>query len=191
MIRNLYPIQRRYGASASLRGFLLTVFICMMAVAPALAQVTTSAISGHVSDGKLPIPDAVVTVLHEPTGQHYYVFTNQLGNYVINNILVGGPYTVRVERLNYKTAIIHDVTAPLAETVIVDAELERTSERIDEVTIVGDGEQSTMNVNRSGVGIHLNSSKHRIIRVNTNAQCCPQFIFIRGNKSVQFGNHIA
>ncbi len=159
MIRNLYPIQRRYGASASLRGFLLTVFICMMAVAPALAQVTTSAISGHVSDGKLPIPDAVVTVLHEPTGQHYYVFTNQLGNYVINNILVGGPYTVRVERLNYKTAIIHDVTAPLAETVIVDAELERTSERIDEVTIVGDGEHSTMNVNRSGVGIHLNSSK--------------------------------
>ncbi len=159
MIRNLYPIQRRYGASASLRGFLLTVFICMMAVAPALAQVTTSAISGHVSDGKLPIPDAVVTVLHEPTGQHYYVFTNQLGNYVINNILVGGPYTVRVERLNYKTAIIHDVTAPLAETVVVDAELERTSERIDEVTIVGDGEHSTMNVNRSGVGIHLNSSK--------------------------------
>ena len=159
MIRNLYPIPRRNGASASLRGFLLTVFICMMAVAPALAQVTTSAISGHVSDGKLPIPDAVVTVLHEPTGQHYYVFTNQLGNYVINNILVGGPYTVRVERLNYKTAIIHDVTAPLAETVIVDAELERTSERIDEVTIVGDGEHSTMNVNRSGVGIHLNSSK--------------------------------
>ena len=84
MIRNLYPIPRRNGASASLRGFLLTVFICMMAVAPALAQVTTSAISGHVSDGKLPIPDAVVTVLHEPTGQHYYVFTNQLGNYVIN-----------------------------------------------------------------------------------------------------------
>ena len=159
MIRNLYPIPRRNGASASLRGFLLTVFICMMAVAPALAQVTTSAISGHVSDGKLPIPDAVVTVLHEPTGQHYYVFTNQLGNYVINNILVGGPYTVRVERLNYKTAIIHDVTAPLAETVVVDAELERTSERIDEVTIVGDGEYSSMNVNRSGVGIYLKGDK--------------------------------
>ena len=159
MIRNLYPIPRRNGASASLRRFLLTVFICMMAIAPALAQVTTSAISGHVSDGKSPIPDAVVTVLHEPTGQHYYVFTNQLGNYVINNILVGGPYTVRVERLNYKTAIIHDVTAPLGETVVVDAELERTSERIDEVTIVDDGEYSSMNVNRSGVGIYLKGDK--------------------------------
>jgi hypothetical protein len=134
----------------------LLILICGMTVS---AQVTTSAISGHVSDGKNPIADAVVTVLHEPTGHHYYTFTNSNGNYVINDILVGGPYTVRVERLNYKSVIVHDVMAPLAETMVVNAELERTPNRIDEVNILGDGEYSPMNVNRSGVGVYIGGSK--------------------------------
>lgn len=85
------------------------------------AQHTTSAISGNVSDGKTPIQEAVVTIVHEPTGTHYYVFTNKQGNYVINNILVGGPYTVRVERLNYKSLVVQGVEAPIGETVVVDA----------------------------------------------------------------------
>lgn len=159
MVHNLLPFQVKKNASTSLRGFILTVFISMMAVVTAFAQITTSAISGHVSDGKEPIADAVVTVVHEPTGQRYYVFTNQTGNYVINDIFVGGPYTVRIERLNFKSDIISDVMAPLGETVVVDAVLERTAKRIDEVYIISDGENSNMNVNRSGVGIYLNSDK--------------------------------
>jgi len=137
----------------------LTALFCLLGSLPLTAQVTTSAISGYVSDGKNPIPEAVVTAVHEPTGQHYYVFTNQKGIYVINNILVGGPYTVRIERLNHKTVLIHNVEAPLGETVMVDAELVPTATTIDEVNIISDGENSTMNVNRSGVGVLLSSSK--------------------------------
>ncbi|MBQ3734008.1 MAG: TonB-dependent receptor [Bacteroidales bacterium] len=159
MVHLLLPFKARKNTLTLFRGVILAVFISMMAVATAFAQVTTSSISGHVSDGKEPIAEAVVTVVHEPTGQHYYVFTSQNGYYVINNILVGGPYTVRVERLNYKSAVINEVLAPLAETVVVDAVLERTTERIDEVYILSDGEYSPMNVNRSGVGIYLGSSK--------------------------------
>lgn len=62
-----------------------------------------------------------MTIVHEPTGTHYYVFTNKQGKYVINNILVGGPYTVRVERLNYKSLVVQGVEAPIGETVVVDA----------------------------------------------------------------------
>lgn len=137
---------------------LLLALFCLMPNLMLTAQITTAAISGNVSDGNEPIPEAVVTVIHMPTGQHYYVFSNEKGNYVINNILAGGPYIVRVERLNYKTAIIHDIEAPLGETVIVDAVLERTTKRILEVNIFGDGEHSSMNINRSGIGIHLNST---------------------------------
>ena len=141
----------------------LTALFCLLTVLPLSAQITTSAISGNVSDGKNPIADAVVTVVHDPTGTHYYVFSNQKGNYVINNILVGGPYTVRVERLNYKTAVVHDVEAPIGETVVVNVELERTSQRIEEVTIFGDGEKSSMNINRSGTGILLNSNEIEMV----------------------------
>ena len=120
MIQNILLSFRRNMLFSVLSGVLLTILLCLSAISPVLAQTTTSTIIGHISDGKNPIPDAVVTVVHEPTGQHYYVFTNQRGNYVINNILVGGPYTVRVERLNHKTALIHNVEAPLGETVVVD-----------------------------------------------------------------------
>lgn len=140
----------------NLKVLIVTLF-CLFPTLILTAQITTSSISGNVSDGKNPIQEAVVTVVHVPTGQHYYVFTNQRGNYIINNILVGGPYTVRIERLNYKTVIIQDIVAPLGETVVVDAVLEHTSKRIDEVVIFGDGEYSSMNINRSGIGIHLDS----------------------------------
>ena len=137
---------------------LLLALFCLMPTLILTAQITTSAISGNVSDSKGPIQEAVVTVVHMPTGKHYYVFTNEKGNYVINNVLAGGPYIVRVERLNYKTAIFSDVDAPLGETAVVNALLERTSKRIEEVYIFGDGENSPMNINHSGIGIHLNST---------------------------------
>lgn len=136
---------------------LLVVLFCLVPTLMLTAQITTASISGNVSDGKEPIPEAVVTILHVPTGQHYYAFTNQRGNYIINNILSGGPYTVRIERLNYKTIIINDVEAPLGETVVVDAVLEQSAKKIEEVVIFGDGENSSMNINRVGIGIHLNS----------------------------------
>ena len=137
---------------------LLLALFCLLPTMMLTAQITTSAISGNVSDSKGPIQEAVVTAVHMPTGKHYYVFTNEKGNYVINNVLAGGPYIVRVERLNYKTAIFSDVDAPLGETAVVNAFLERTSKRIEEVYIFGDGENSPMNINHSGIGIHLNST---------------------------------
>ena len=136
---------------------LLLALFCLMPTLKATAQITTAAISGNVSDGQKAISEAVVTVVHVPTGKHYYVFTNEKGNYIINNIIAGGPYIVRVERLNYKTAVVSDVDAPLGETAVVDAVLERTTKRIEEVYILGDGENSSMNINRSGIGINLNS----------------------------------
>ena len=138
---------------------LLVTFCCLLSSLSLMAQITTSAISGNISDGKNPISDAVVTIVHVPTGTHYYVFTNKNGNYVINDILVGGPYTVRVERLNYQPLIIEQVEAPIGETVLVDAVMIRSPKRIEEVTVFNDGERSSMNINRSGTGIIINSNE--------------------------------
>ena len=172
---------------------LLLALFCLMPDLMLTAQITTAAISGNVSDGKDPISEAVVTVVHMPTGQHYYVFSNEKGNYIIKNILVGGPYIVRVERLNYKTAIIHDIEAPQGETVVVDAVLEHTTKRIMEVNIFGDGENSSMNINRSGIGIHLNSASiemtpaecHHRVRGCLRRRQLPRFLCHRGRCLVQ------
>lgn len=108
--------------SSHLMGILLSVLILFSGLTVS-AQITSSSIIGNVSDGNNPIPDAVVTILHEPSGIPYYGITNNRGNYVIANVMAGGPYVVRVERLNYKTMIIKDVEVALGEDAIVDVVL--------------------------------------------------------------------
>lgn len=135
-------------------GILLSIllFFCGLTLS---AQITTASISGNVSDGKNPVPEAVVTILHEPSGIPYYAITNDKGNYLLPNVMAGGPYIVRVERLNYKTMIIKEVEASLGEEVVVDVVLTPSSVRLEEVTVYGDGANSTMNINRSGISLHL------------------------------------
>lgn len=72
---------------------------------------------------------------------------------MINDIIAGGPYTMRVEQQNYNTLIIKDIEAPLREAVVVDVELSPASIRLEEITVSDNG--SNMNVNRSGAGVHL------------------------------------
>lgn len=133
-------------------GLILTVLIVFSGLVVS-AQVTTAAIAGYVSDGENPVPNAVVTVVYDPSGTPFYGITNDKGIFVINNVQAGGPYTVRVERLNFKTMIIKDVEAPLGETAVVNVELSRTSMRLEEVTVYS--KSSPMSISRSGAGVHL------------------------------------
>ena len=163
MIHTPYSFRVEKNVSTILRVFLLTIVIATLSVVSAFAQTTTSTITGHISDGKDPVPDAVVTIVHEPSGIPYYAISNRKGNYVINNILAGGPYTVRVERLNYKTMIVKDVEAPLGEAVVVDVVLTPSSVRLEEVTVFGDGLNSPMNIHRSGSGVHFGAKEIEIV----------------------------
>ena len=72
MIQNILLPFRRNKHFPVLSGILLTVFICISVIFPAFAQTTTSTITGHISDGKEPVPDAVVTIVHELSGIPYY-----------------------------------------------------------------------------------------------------------------------
>ena len=163
MIRNLLLSFRCNLRFLVLSGVLMTVLFCFSALSPALAQTTTSTITGNISDGKDPVSDAVVTIVHEPSAIPYYALSNEKGNYVISNVLAGGPYTMRVERLNYKTMIVKDVDAPLGEAVIVDVVLTPSSVRLEEVTVFGDGLNSPMNIHRSGSGMHFGTKEIEVV----------------------------
>lgn len=136
-------------------GFLLTLVVSVLTMVPAFAQVTTASISGHVSDGKGPVPNAIVTALYEPSSIPYYAITNDKGDYMIPDVIAGGPYTIRVEKLNYKTMIIKGVEASLGEVLVVDVELIPSSVRLEEVTVFGEGVNSAMNFTRSGISMNL------------------------------------
>ena len=116
------------------------------------AQVTSSVISGRVSDKSGPVPGAAVIVTYGPTGSTFYAVTNEGGNYRVNGLTPGGPYTVTVEMLGYRKVENRNVYAPLGENVIVNAALEDESLNLDAAVFVADGNDSGMNIKRSGAG---------------------------------------
>ena len=55
-------------------------------------------------------------MIHLPTGTKYNAITNHTGGYSIQAIRPGGPYTVKVTYIGYKTTDITDINAGLGTT---------------------------------------------------------------------------
>ncbi|MDE5891121.1 MAG: carboxypeptidase-like regulatory domain-containing protein, partial [Bacteroidales bacterium] len=102
-----------------------------MASICAFAQVTTSSVSGTVSDKDGAILGAPVVAIHHASGSRYYSVTDKNGAYRINAITPGGPYTVVVEMLGYRKVETTGVYAPLGETVTVNFKLDEESISLD------------------------------------------------------------
>ena len=100
------------------------------------AQLTTSTISGKISDKQGAVAGAAIIATHVPTGSQYYAVSNSEGRYSIQGMRPGGPYTVSVQLLGYKTVVYTDVTLKLSEIYGQDVQLQDASEQLDEVVVV-------------------------------------------------------
>lgn len=126
--------------------------ISLVAGTVAYAQVTTASISGRISDKDGAVPGAAVIATYTPTGANYYAITDANGNYRINGITPGGPYTVKVDMLGYRKAQTEGVYAPLGESVIVNTTIQVEDLSLDAAVFVADASESGMNLRRSGAG---------------------------------------
>lgn len=83
---------------------LFTLVVMLTAIfASALAQVTTSGISGKVLSAGDDVIGATVTATHKPSGTVYRAVTNIDGRFSIQGMRVGGPYTVEVSYIGMET----------------------------------------------------------------------------------------
>ncbi len=115
------------------------------------SQVTGSSMSGVVKTDKAELlPGATVEVIHKPSGTKYFATTNDKGRFGIPNIRTGGPYTVKVSYVGYKTSEVNEVTAPLGNTVNVDVELTEELTALDEVVLVGTKSNNVFSKERTG-----------------------------------------
>ena len=121
----------------------------------AFAQVTTSSISGRISDSEGVVAGAAVIAVHTPSGTTYYSTTDNNGAYRINAVTPGGPYSVKVEMLGYRPVEYTGVYAPLGEMVTVNAKLDVEALGLDAAVFTADGTNSGMNINRAGVGTSI------------------------------------
>jgi hypothetical protein len=94
--------------------------VAILAAPVAIAQDTTSSLSGFLvgADG-LPIPDALVTVVHLPSGTTKLTTTNTSGAFSATGLRVGGPYRVTARAEGMQEATIEDLHAQLTERTSV------------------------------------------------------------------------
>ncbi len=117
-------------------------FVATMMV---MAQVTTSALSGKVTDAMGEVIGATVQAVHTPSGTHYGTITNEKGVYEIRGMRVGGPYEITVSYVGSTTQKFTDVELALGETFSLNVELKENAELLEDVVIVGSASKfSTM-----------------------------------------------
>jgi hypothetical protein len=120
-----------------MKKILLFAFFLIFIGTTAFSQATTSNIRGLVSDSDAqPIPGASIVAVHVPTGTTYGVATNFEGRYNLNNLRVGGPYTVTIGFVGYKDQAFSEVYLDLGKTKRIDHQLVEDSQQLDEVVII-------------------------------------------------------
>lgn len=106
-----------------------------------MAQVTTSSMSGRITDADGPVMGATVVATHTPSGTTYGTLTNMEGRYNLAGMRVGGPYTVEVSYLGYTTNIQNDITISLGSAFIYDVLLSEDAVSLDQVVLTVKGSQ--------------------------------------------------
>jgi hypothetical protein len=98
------------------------------------AQVTSSGLLGKVTDdSSKAIEGAVVKATHTPTGSIYGGVTEANGTFNIQNLRVGGPYTVEVSYGGSTTKTFNDIYLNLGENYFLNAQFK--NELLSEVEI--------------------------------------------------------
>lgn len=134
--------------------FLIILFLIGFA---STAQVTTSTMSGLVKDDSgLTLPGANIVATHVPTGSVYGAMTNIDGRFRINNMRIGGPYTVTISYVGFETRILENINLDLGETFNIEATLLISSNALDEVTITV-SENPTFSSQRTGAATQVTS----------------------------------
>ncbi len=114
-------------------------FLLLFAVSTTFSvfgQVTTSAISGIVTDDKGEgLPGATVIAVHGPTGTKYGTTTRVDGNYNLVNLRVGGPYKVTVSFVGYNAKSEDGIFTTLGSNNVVGFKMLEEGKALDEVVV--------------------------------------------------------
>jgi outer membrane receptor for ferrienterochelin and colicin len=119
---------------------MLKVYLILIAffafVFTGIAQVTTSGITGKVTDANNePLPGATVVAVHQPSGSQYGTVTNGEGRYNIAGMRTGGPYKIEISFVGYQKAVFNDVYLQLGANYVLDCAVKESSEQISEVVV--------------------------------------------------------
>ena len=137
----------------------LLFFALLMTGITAFAQVTSSTISGRVTDQKGEgLTGATVVAIHVPSGSRYGTSTNAIGRFTLPAVRVGGPFTVTVSYTGFEAQTIEGINTSLGTTATVDFQLAETGVKLGETEIVAT-RNDLFSSQRTGAASTFNQSR--------------------------------
>jgi hypothetical protein len=132
---------------------ILLALISLIFSTLSFAQVTSSGMSGSVTNGTETLPGATVRAIHEPSGTIYGAATNNEGRYAIQGMRPGGPYRVEVHYLGYADYVEQNLRLALGETFALNVRLSESEEWLEEVLVTG--KSSKLTAEKTGVSTNI------------------------------------
>ena len=141
------------------RKFFFLIAMMLTTTLSALAQITTSSMSGKVTfeaDNEAII-GATVQAQHEPSGTRYTAVSNANGRFTIQGMRTGGPYTVTVSYIGQQTKTLKGITLQLGETYNLDVQLSDQSTQLTEVVV--SGKASKFSAEKTGATTNISNAQ--------------------------------
>ena len=162
-------------------------------VSTAMAQITTSGISGKVTANGEDIIGATIKAVHQPSGTVYRAVTNIDGRYSIQGMRPGGPYVLEVSYVGYKTKEVKNFNLSLGQNTILNESLSENAEMLQDVVVTAD-RNNNMRTDRAGATTSINADQIEVVptvsrSMNDLLKLTPQGANVGSGFSVGGGNY--
>ena len=132
---------------------ILQVFIILLSTLGLQAQVTTSSMTGRVTDDKgETLIGATIVATHTPSGTQYGTTTSNDGRFTIIGMRVGGPYTVEISYIGYEDFKHQNIYLNLGVTADVNTVMREATLTLEGVTITA-GRNDLFSSDRTGAAL--------------------------------------
>lgn len=119
---------------------------------------TTSSLSGKITDSKgESMPGASIIAIHLPSGTQYATNSDNAGNYRIQNMRIGGPYTVTVSFIGYSSNSYTEISLKLGESYVQNGQLAESTTSLNEVVVTAGLRNSILSSERAGTITNISS----------------------------------
>lgn len=119
---------------------------------------TTSSLNGNITDSKgESLTGASIVAIHVPSGTQYATMTDNAGNYRIQNMRIGGPYTVTVSFIGYASSSYTEIILKLGETYVQNGQLNESTTTLKEVIVSAVLKNSILSSEHSGTQTNVSS----------------------------------
>jgi outer membrane receptor protein involved in Fe transport len=144
---------------------MLIVVMCLPMHLSRAQGATTASMNGVIADKNgAGLPGATIVAIHTPSNTQYAASTNADGRYNLQNMRVGGPYTITATYIGYQEQKREGISLNLGQNLKLDFNLAESSIGLNEVQVVAD-RGAVINADRTGAA--TNVSREQIERLPT------------------------